>query len=347
MVVDGSIGSPVLWIGFTAFILAMLALDLGVFHRKAHVVRLKEAAIWSGIWVSLALAFNGWVYWYYGSQKGLEFTTGYLIEKSLAVDNIFVFAVIFSYFAVPPAYQHRVLFWGILGALVMRAIFIFAGAALLSAFHWIIYIFGAFLILTGIKILAKRNEHMDPGKNPVLRLFQRFVPMTDQYHGQKFTIVQAGKRLATPLLAVLVLVEVTDLVFAVDSIPAIFAITDDPFIVYTSNIFAILGLRSMYFLLAGVIDRFRYLKIGLGAVLVFVGTKMVLVDIYKVPTVVSLAVIASLIAGSIVISLIRTRQETQSAVRDDRSGQGQGIDTDHASPSADSRTLSAGSNGDD
>jgi tellurite resistance protein TerC len=327
---DDSVGSPILWVGFTAFILALLALDLGVFHRKAHEVRLKEAAIWSGIWVSLALLFNAGVFYFYGSQKGLEFTTGYLIEKSLAVDNIFVFALIFSYFAVPAVYQHRVLFWGIIGALVMRAIFIFAGAALLSAFHWVIYLFGAFLILTGIKILAKRNQHADPGKNPVLRLFKRFVPMVPEYHGQRFTIIQNGKRYATPLLAVLVLVEATDLVFAVDSIPAIFAITDDPFIVYTSNIFAILGLRSMYFLLAGIIDRFAYLKVGLGAVLVFVGTKMTLVDIYKVPTLVSLGVVASLIAGSIVISLLQSRrspsatppaatvpQRTQDAVGDD------------------------------
>lgn len=310
----GSVGSPILWIGFTLFILALLTLDLGVFHRKAHEVGLREAAIWSSIWVSLALAFNAGIYYVYGSQVGLEFTTGYLIEKSLAVDNIFVFAVIFSYFAVPAAYQHRILFWGIIGALVMRAIFIFAGAALLDAFHWIIYIFGAFLVLTGIKILARRNEHMDPGANPVLRLFRRFVPMVPDYHGQRFTIVQNGKRYATPLLAVLVLVEATDLVFAVDSIPAIFAITDDPFIVYTSNIFAILGLRSMYFLLAGIIDRFRYLKVGLGAVLLFVGTKMVLIDVYKVPTAVSLGVVAGLIAGSVVVSLLHSRRDAARAV---------------------------------
>jgi tellurite resistance protein TerC len=308
-VVEGSVGTPLLWIGFTLFILAMLALDLGVFHRKAHVVRLKEAALWSGVWVSLALAFNAWVFWQFGSQKGLEFTTGYLIEKSLAVDNVFVFAVIFSYFAVPALYQHRVLFWGILGALVMRAIFIFAGAALLSAFHWIIYIFGAFLLLTGVKLLLKRNEHPNPEKNPVLRLLRRVMPMTNQYHGQRFTIMQNGRRLATPLLAVLLLVEATDLVFAVDSIPAIFAVTTDPFIVYTSNIFAILGLRSMYFLLAGVMDRFIYLKVGLGAVLVFVGTKMVLTDIYKVPIVASLLIIATLLTTSVVLSLWRTRRE--------------------------------------
>ena len=312
-IVDSSIGSPILWIGFTAFILAMLALDLGVFHRKAHVVTLREAGLWTAVWVSLAAIFNGWVYWYYGSQTGLEFTTGYLIEKSLAVDNVFVFAVIFSYFAVPPMYQHRVLFWGILGALVMRAIFIFAGAALLEAFHWVIYIFGAFLIVTGIRFLVQRNEHVDPSKSPALRLFRRFVPMTEEYHGQRFTIVQNGKRLATPLLAVLVLVEVTDLVFAVDSIPAIFAVTDDPFIVYTSNIFAILGLRSMYFLLAGIMDKFRYLKVGLGVVLGFVGVKMVLIDIYKIPTWVSLLVITGVISGSILLSLWKSRQEERAA----------------------------------
>jgi tellurite resistance protein TerC len=306
---DGSVGNLYLWVGFTLFILAMLALDLGVFHRKAHEVRFKEAAIWSAIWVSLALTFNVGVYYFAGTDKGLEFTTGYLIEKSLAVDNIFVFAVIFSYFAVPPAYQHRVLFWGILGALVMRAIFIFAGAALLDAFHWIIYVFGAFLLLTGVKLVRQRDAHVDPEKNLALRLFRRFVPTVPEYHGQRFTILQNGKRYATPLLAVLVLVEATDLVFAVDSIPAIFAITDDPFIVYTSNIFAILGLRSMYFLLAGVIDRFAYLKVGLGAVLVFVGIKMVLVDIYKIPSWASLLAIATLLGGSIVYSLYRSRSE--------------------------------------
>jgi tellurite resistance protein TerC len=306
---DGSVGNVYLWIGFTLFILVLLALDLGVFHRKAHEVRFKEAAIWSSIWVSLAAAFNAGVFFVAGTDKGLEFTAGYLIEKSLAVDNVFVFAVIFTYFAVPAAYQHRVLFWGILGALVMRAIFIFAGAALLDAFHWVIYVFGAFLVLTGVKLVVRRNEHVDPEKNLALRLFRRFVPTVPDYHGQRFTIVQAGKRYATPLLAVLVLVEATDLVFAVDSIPAIFAVTDDPFIVYTSNVFAILGLRSMYFLLAGIIDRFRYLKIGLGGVLVFVGAKMVLVDIYKVPTAASLLVIATLLGGSIAYSLYRSRGE--------------------------------------
>ncbi|RIK41549.1 MAG: hypothetical protein DCC58_12360 [Chloroflexi bacterium] len=311
--VDVGTQTLLLWGGFTLFILALLALDLGVFHREAHVVSLREAAIWSGIWISLALVFNAGVFYFAGSQKGLEFTTGYLIEKSLAVDNIFVFAIIFSYFAVPPIYQHRVLFWGIIGALVMRAAFIAAGAALLSTFHWIIYVFGAFLLVTGVRFVIKRNEHVDPSKNVVLKLFRRFVPMTNEYHGQSFTILQQGKRYATPLLAVLVLVEATDLVFAVDSIPAIFAITDDPFIVYTSNIFAILGLRSMYFLLAGIIDRFIYLKTGLGAVLIFVGAKMALIDIYKIPTAVSLLVVVTLIGGSIALSLLRSRGSAQSS----------------------------------
>jgi tellurite resistance protein TerC len=310
---DGSVGNLYLWVGFTLFILAMLALDLGVFHRRAHEVRLREAAIWSAVWVSLAAGFNVGVYVLAGTGTGLEFTTGYLIEKSLAIDNIFVFAVIFSYFAVPPVYQHRVLFWGILGALVMRAIFIFAGAALLDAFHWVIYLFGAFLLLTGVKLLRQRDLHVDPGQNVALRLFRRFVPMVPEYHGQRFTILRNGKRYATPLLAVLVLVEATDLVFAVDSIPAIFAVTDDPFIVYTSNIFAILGLRSMYFLLAGIIDRFRYLKVGLGAVLVFVGIKMVLVDVYKIPSWASLLVVSALLGGSIAYSLWHSRGERPAA----------------------------------
>ena len=304
-----TIGSPTLWAAFTAFVLAMLALDLGVFHRRAHEVRLKEAAIWSAVWVGLAVAFNVAVWGWFGPTKGLEFLTGYVIEKALSVDNVFVFLVIFSYFSVPKAYQHRVLFWGIVGALVMRAVFIFAGAALLERFHWVMYVFGAVLILTGIKMLVQRNAELHPEKNPVFVLFRRFVPSVPDYHGQRFTVVRDGKRYATPLLAVLVAVEATDLVFAVDSIPAVFAVTKDPFIVYTSNIFAILGLRAMYFLLAGVMDKFRYLKVGLATVLVFVGIKMTVADLYKIPVGVSLGAVAMILAIAIVESLLASGRD--------------------------------------
>ena len=302
-----SIGSPMLWVGFTTFVVAMLALDLGVFHRKAHEVEFKEALTWSFVWVGLAIIFNVGVWHWFGPTKGLEFTTGYLIEKALSVNNIFVFLVIFSYFAVPKEHQHRVLFWGILGALVMRAVFIFAGAALLEAFHWVIYIFGGILIVTGVKMLVQRNAEIKPQNNPVFRLFQRFVPSVPEYHGAKFWVKKGTTWFATPLLAVLVAVEATDLVFAVDSIPAVFAVTKDPFIVYTSNIFAILGLRAMYFLLAGVMDRFRYLKVGLASVLVFVGFKMCIVEVYKIPVAVSLGVVAGILALSIAASLIASR----------------------------------------
>jgi tellurite resistance protein TerC len=295
-----------LWIGFNLFVLAMLALDLGVFHRKAHAVSLREAATWSGVWIALALAFNFGVWHFLGPQKGVEFLTGYLIEKSLSIDNIFVFAILFAYFAVPAVFQHRVLFWGILGALVMRAAFIAAGAALLSRFHWIIYVFGAFLIVTGLKMALAPDRGLEPDRNPLLRLVRRLVPVADRYHGPKFFVRENGTLLATPLFLVLVLVETTDLIFAVDSIPAIFAVTKDPFIVYTSNIFAILGLRSLYFLLAGVMHRFRYLKLGLAAILVFVGAKMALVDLYKVSPAVSLGVVVAILAVAIAASLLRS-----------------------------------------
>jgi len=301
--------SLALWIGFNVFVLGMLALDLGVFHRKAHVVSVREAAIWSAVWVALALLFNLGIWLGFGPQKGVEFLTGYLIEKSLSVDNIFVFALLFAYFAVPPEYQHRVLFWGILGALVLRAIFIAAGAALLAHFHWIIYLFGAFLVLTGIKMAFAPDRGLEPEKNPVLRLVRRLVPVTDRYHGQRFFVRESGALAATPLFLVLVLVETTDLIFAVDSIPAIFAVTQDPFIVYTSNVFAILGLRSLYFLLAGVMAKFTYLKLGLAAILVFVGIKMAIVDLYKIPAGVSLAVVATMLAVAIVASLARAARE--------------------------------------
>jgi tellurite resistance protein TerC len=308
-----SIGTPILWLGFTGFVLAMLALDLGVFHRTAHEVSVREALIWSAVWVSLAAVFGTGVYHFFGADRGLEFATGYLIEKALAVDNIFVFYAVFAYFAVPSAYQHRVLFWGVLGALVMRAIFIFAGAALIAKFHWVLYVFGGILVLTAIKLFLMRDEGIHPERNAVYRLFRRFVPSVTEYHGSRFTIVQNGKRYATPLLAVLVLIEWTDLVFAVDSIPAIFAVTSDPFIVYTSNIFAILGLRSMFFLLAGVIGSFHLLKPALASVLAFVGTKMLLLDVYKIPIGVSLGVVAALIAIGIVGSLLFPKREERAA----------------------------------
>jgi tellurite resistance protein TerC len=308
-----TIGSPWMWTGFIAFVLAMLALDLGVFHRTAHKVTVKEAGIWSVVWVGLAMAFNAGLWHLYGAEKGMEFLTGYLIEKSLSVDNIFVFVLIFSAFSVPDAYQHRVLFWGILGALVMRAIFIGLGSALLMKFHWVLYLFGAFLVGTGVKMLIFRNQEFDPRTNPVFRLFRRFVPAVDTYHGPAFTVVKEGRRYATPLLLVLVAVELTDLVFAVDSVPAIFAITKDPFLVFTSNIFAILGLRSLYFLLAGVVDKFHLLKVGLSLVLVFVGLKMLVMDFFKVPTPWSLGVIGFLVGGAIAASLIWPKAKAQAA----------------------------------
>ncbi len=299
-----SIGSPALWIGFTIAVVILLVVDLTVFHRKPHVIGVREAGFWVIGWVSLAALFNIGVYYFAGVDRGLEFTAGYMVELALSVDNMFVFALIFTFFMVPRQYQHRVLFWGILGALVMRLAFILAGAALLDRFHIIIYVFGAFLVFTGFRILKENDVHMDPAESRVFKLFRRFVPMTNEYRGQAFTVIENGKRLATPLLAVLVMVEATDLVFAIDSVPAIFAVTDDPFIVYTSNVFAILGLRSLYFLLAGVMDMFRYLKVGLGAVLMFVGIKMMLTDIWHIPIAISLVVIVVLIGGSIIASVM-------------------------------------------
>jgi tellurite resistance protein TerC len=294
-----------LWIGFNAFVLLMLALDLGVFHRKAHVVTFKESIAWTVAWITLALVFNLGIAHYMGNEKGLEFFTGYVIEKSLSVDNVFVFALLFSYFAVPPIYQHKVLFWGILGALVMRAIMIFLGAALIAKFAWIIYVFGAFLILTGIKMIVKREEEIHPERNPLVRWFKKLMPVTNDYRGDRFFVKENGVRMATPLFVVLLLVEFSDLIFAVDSIPAIFAVTKDPFIVYTSNVFAILGLRSLYFALAGVLDKFHYLKIGLGVVLSFVGVKMLLAhSTWKIDTHVSLGVIVVVLAASVVASLV-------------------------------------------
>jgi tellurite resistance protein TerC len=298
-----------LWVGFNVFVLAMLALDLGVFHRNAHVVTFKESMAWTVTWIALALLFNLGLWYFSGPQKALEFFTGYVIEKSLSVDNVFVFALLFSYFAVPQLYQHKVLFWGILGALCMRAAMIVVGAALISKFAWIIYIFGAFLILTGLKMIFKREEEIHPERNPVVRWFKKLMPVTSDYRGDKFFVKENGVRMATPLFVVLLLVEISDLIFAVDSIPAIFAVTTDPFIVYTSNVFAILGLRSLYFALAGVMDKFHYLKIGLGVVLTFVGVKMLLAHSpYKLDTLVSLGVIVLILGTSVAMSLLRPKK---------------------------------------
>ncbi|WP_396627422.1 TerC family protein [Luteitalea sp.] len=300
---------PLVWIGFNVFVLAMLALDLFVFHREAHEVNLREAAAWSVVWVLVALAFNVGLYALQGPDAALTFLTGYLIEKALSVDNIFVFVLIFSYFKVPSRYQHRVLFWGVLGALVMRGVMIAAGAYLIAQFHWIVYVFGAFLVFTGLRMATQDEHAIEPESNPVIRLIRRFVHVTSEYRGQAFLVREpdaAGvmRWVATPLFVVLVLVETTDLIFAVDSIPAIFAVTQDPFIVYTSNVFAILGLRALYFLLAGVVHKFHFLKLGLSAILVFVGVKMLIVDLYKVPIGVSLGIIATTLAASVVASLL-------------------------------------------
>lgn len=285
------------------FILAMLALDLGVFHRTTRVPSLREASIWTSVWVSLALLFAVGVYRWSGAEPGLQFLTGYILEYSLSIDNIFVIILIFSYFRIPSMYQHRVLFWGIIGAVAMRGLFIVIGASLLARFDWIMLIFGGFLVISGLRMLTHDDGEVDPESHPLLRLLSGRLPITDTLHGERFFVRIDGRLHATPLFLVLVLVESTDLVFALDSIPAIFGVTRDPFIVYTSNIFAILGLRSLYFLLAGVMGRFRYLKIGLSGVLVFIGTKMLLADYYHVPTSVSLLVIVTIIGLSIIASL--------------------------------------------
>ncbi len=307
------------WISFNLLVLALLAVDLGVFHRTAHTVSIREASIWSTVWILLSLLFCFGIFlvWrrimpaseYSNSEAALSFLTGYLIEKSLSVDNIFVFVLIFSAFAVPPIYQHRVLFWGIIGALVLRAVVIVVGAALLKQFHWIIFVFGAFLILTGIKMAFNKGEEIHPEQNPLVKMAKRIVPVTDDYVGAAFVIRRAGKLLVTPLLLVLLVVESTDLVFAVDSIPAIFAVTKDPFIVYTSNVFAILGLRSLYFVLAGVVHKFKYLKPALAVILTYVGTKMLLSDLVSISPVVSLAIILGILVSAIALSLLPTRRE--------------------------------------
>jgi len=296
------------WIAFNIFVLVMLAIDLGVFHRKSHEVKIKEALVWSAIWITMALLFNLGIYLWRGPTTAVEFLTGYLLEKSLSVDNIFVFLMLFSYFQVPPLYQHKVLFWGILGALIMRAIFIATGITLIQKFHWVIYIFGTFLILTGIKMALQKGKEIHPERNPVLRLFRRFMPVTDRYEDSKFFVKKDRRYHATPLFIVLLVVETTDVIFAVDSIPAILAITHDPFIVYTSNVFAILGLRALYFALAGVMQLFHYLNYGLSAILVFVGVKMLLGEVYKIPVGIALGVVAGILAISVFASIAFPRK---------------------------------------
>ena len=293
----------IFWILLNAFVVLMLALDLGVFHRKTHEVSLKEALTWTFVWIFLALIFNVIIYYWRGQQQAFEFFTGYLVEKALSVDNIFVFIMIFTYFQIPSKYQHKVLFWGILGALLMRVIFIFAGVALIEKFHFTIYFFGALLIYTGYKMFNHNDVKIEPDKNLLIRFFKKFMPVTSYLQEDKFFTRLDGKRYATPLFLVLILIETSDLIFAVDSIPAILAITQDQFIVYTSNVFAILGLRSLYFALAGVVHRFWLLSYGLAVVLVFVGIKMLLIDLYKIPIEWSLIFIATIISGSIFLSL--------------------------------------------
>ena len=305
------------WAALIAAIVAMLLVDLFM-HRDAHEIRLREAATWSVIWVAIGLVVGVVIWWGYGSEFGLQYYAGYVIEKSLAVDNVFVWAVIFGYFAVPKQYQHRVLFYGVVGALVFRAIFIAAGSALIASAAWVLYIFGAFLILTGLRMLRQRNEHIDMSQSKTLRLFRRFVPTTDEYHGQRFWIRRNGVLLATPLLAVLVIVEVTDIIFAVDSIPAIFAVTQEPFLVFASNAFAILGLRAMYFLLADLMHRFVYLKLGLSFVLVWVGIKMIVSHAWvTIPTLLSLGIVVAIITASVVASLLATRNGAAEATAEE------------------------------
>ncbi|MEE9116243.1 MAG: TerC family protein [Thermoplasmata archaeon] len=293
------------WVLFNIFVVVMLALDLGVFHRKAHVIELKEALLWSVFWIALSLLFSVGMYFWYGPATALEFLAGYVIEKSLSVDNLFVFLLIFSYFAVPRLYQHKLLFWGILGALVMRFIFIIVGVALVEMFNWILYIFGFFLIVTAIKMALQKGKEIHPERNPILRLFRRFMPVTDDYQDDRFFVKRAGKYVATPLFIALIVVETSDVIFAVDSIPAVFAITLDPFVVYTSNVFAILGLRALYFALAGVVRMLHHIHYGLSGILLFVGVKMLLADIYKIPIGIALGVVGLILLISVISSVVR------------------------------------------
>ena len=294
------------WIGFGIFILAMLALDLGVFHRRSHSVSLREALAWTSGWVTLALIFGTGIWWLAGQDKAIEFFTGYLLELSLSADNVFVIALLFTYFAVPEQFQHKVLFWGVLGAVVMRLLMILLGTALVHQAAWVLYVFGGLLIFAGIKMLVNRVEEMHPEKNPLVRLFRRMMPITPGFHGDRFFVREAGRRVATPLFVVLVCVETADLVFAIDSIPAVFSVTLDPFIVFTSNVLAILGLRSLYFLLARAVNAFRYLKPALGAVLAFAGAKLLLAHTpWKIDNLVALAVVAGALGAGVAASLLR------------------------------------------
>jgi tellurite resistance protein TerC len=301
-------GQTLAWVLFNVLVLGVLALDLVVFHRKPHALGVKEAVGWVIFWVFLAAAFGVFVYFWKGPNVALEFVTGYLIEESLSVDNMFVFLMIFTYFAVPRLYQHRVLFWGILGALVMRAVLIFAGVALIQRFHWIIYVFGAFLIVTGVRMAFQKDQEIHPEQNPVLKLVRRLIPLTNRYEGAHFFLRQNGRLVATPLFVVLIVIETTDLVFALDSIPAVLAITHDPFIVYTSNVFAILGLRALFFAIVGAMELAYYLHYGLSAILVFVGLKMVASEFYKVPLGVALGMVAGILFVSLFASWVHHRR---------------------------------------
>ena len=297
------------WIFFAVFILAMLALDLGVFNRKAHVIQMREAMLWTAFWVSLALCFGAAIYFLYGHGKAIEYVTAYLIEYSLSIDNLFVFMLIFRYFNVPRAYEHKALFWGILLALITRGVFIFAGVALISRFHWVMYIFGAFLIVTGIKMALNKQTEVHPDKNIAIRLLRYVMPVSKNFSGAKFFVVEGGVRVATPMLAVLLALETTDILFAIDSIPAVLAISQDPFIVYTSNVFAILGLRSLFFSISGLMRLFHLLHYGLAAILSFVGVKMMIADFFHVPVGISLLIIASILAASIISSVVWPEKE--------------------------------------
>jgi len=305
---ENSIGSPSLIIGFVIFVLAMLGLDLGVFHRKNHVVKFREALAWSSVWIGLALIFNLGIYLWYGPTTALEFLTGYTIEKALSVDNLFVFVAIFAYFNISPMWQHRVLFWGIIGALVMRALFIVVGGAMLSHFHWTMYLFGGILVITGIKLFYQKNKEVEVDKTFVVRALKKLFPVANEHNGANFFVRINNRWFITPVFLALVTVEISDLVFAVDSIPAVYAITSDPFIVFTSNIFAILGLRSLYFLLARLLNKFQFLKIGLAAVLVFVGIKMLISGIIYIPILLSLGVISVLLSGSVLVSMFVSKK---------------------------------------
>jgi len=306
-----------LWGGFGTFVLVMLALDLGVFHRQARVVNIQEALRWSVIWITLALLFDLGVYLWYGTDAALAFLTGYVLEESLSVDNLFVFLMILSYFSVPAAYQHKVLFWGILGALLMRGMMIAVGTALIQTFHWVLYIFGGFLILTGLKMVVQQHDDVHPEQNPVVRLFTRFMPVTAAYHAKKFFVQLNGRYFATPLFVVLLMVEATDVVFALDSIPAVLAVTTDPFIVYTSNVFAILGLRSLFFALSGLMGLFHYLRYGLAVVLAFIGIKMLLADVTHLPIHQALAVVVGVLLLSVLASLLYPVPEASVSTKDD------------------------------